>query len=280
VGSGLVAGGVGSLNRTTFAWAIGRSLRFAIGTCVVALILATTLSGAAAERFATTAYLAAIFAAVALAIGRFLPSTVPQESAVSSPAFPAFLSSSVAVVVLVSVAAGLVSQPGAEGFILAACAVLVFVAVLARCGAIAAFNAALTRGGVVVAASRYAVLIAVCALAIGAVFGGYTGETIVTFAFQVAVAATLLIAASLLMPTKAGTFAQKTYARTTALLDRLTHAFVFERTASYAAIIAIAAIVPATFLPAGYNEPFAIAAYAAALAAAFGVAMECRRLRS
>ena len=42
----------------------------------------------------------------------------------------------------------------------------------------------------------------------------------------------------------------------------------------------IAAIVPATFLPANYAEPFAIATYAAAFAAAFGVAMECRRLRS
>lgn len=267
------------MNRATFAWAVGRALRFAIGTCVVALILSTTLSGSAAERFATAAYLAAIFAAVALAIGRFLPNTAPDEAAVA-PAFPAFLTSALVVVLFVSVIAALVSQPGAETFVLIVCAVLVVVAVLVRCGAMSAFNASLTRGGLIVAASRYAVLIAVCALAIGALLGGYAGDIFVTLAFQVAVAATLLIAASLLTPTKAGIFVQKTYFRTIAVLDRLARAFVFERTASYAAIVAIAAIVPASFLPEAYREPFAIAAYAAALAAAFGVAMECRRLRS
>lgn len=279
MGSGSVAGRAGSLNRATFAWAVRRALRLAIGTCVLGLILATTLSGPAAERFATAAYLGGIFAAVALAIGRFLPSGVPEESARAFPPFPAFLSYSIGVVFFLSVVAGLVSEPGAEGFALAACALLVVVAVLARCGAITAFNAALTRGGVVAAALRYAVLVAVCALAIGALVGGYTADTIATFAFQVAVAATLLIAALLLTPTKAGIFVQKTYVRTIAMLDRLARSFVFERTASYAVIVAIAAIVPASFLPAGHGEPFAIAAYAAAVAAAFGVAMECRRLR-
>jgi hypothetical protein len=255
-------------------------VRLAVGTCVVALILATTLSGDGAERLATVAYLAAIFAAVALAIGRFLPSAAPKESAIAAPAFPAFLSNSFVVLVFVSVAALLVSQPGAEVFLLAGCALLVVVAVLLRCGALAAFSTTLTRGGLIVAASRFAVLLAVCALALGAVLGGYAAETIVTFGFRVAVAATLLVAASLLTPTKAGIFVHWAYIRTLAVLDRLTRAFVFERTASYAAIVAVAAIVPATFLPAAYREPFAIAAYAAALAAAFGVAMECRRLRS
>lgn len=275
-----MAGRARSVNRATFAWAVSRALRLAIGTCVVALILSTTLSGSAAERFATSAYLAAIFAAVALAIGRFLPSAGSEAPTVTAPAFPAFLTAAAAVVFFVSVIAGLVAQPGAEVFVLVACAALVVFAVLWRCGTIAAFNAALTRGGIVVAASRYAVLVAVCALAIGALLGGYTAETMVTFAFQAAVAATLLIAASLLTPTKAGNFVQKAYVHTIAALDRLTRAFVFERTASYAAIVAIAAIVPASILPEPYREPFAIAAYAAAFAAAFGVAMECRRLRS
>jgi hypothetical protein len=246
---------------------------------VVALILATTLSGSAAERFATAGYLAAIFAAAALVIGRFLPRSGAQ-TAVAVPAFPVFLTNSVVVVIFVSVIAGLVSLPGAEVFALVLCAVLVVFAVLVRCGAIEAFHAALMRGGFAVGASRYAVLVAVCALALGAVLSEYAAETIVRFAFQMAVVATALIAASLLTPTKAGVYAQKAYFRTISVLDRLARAFVFERTASYAAIVAVAAIVTASFLPAEYREPFAIAAYAAALAAAFGVAMECRRLRS
>lgn len=268
------------MNRATFAWAVGRALRLAIGTCVVALVLATTLSGGAGERFATTAYLAAVFAAGALAIGRFLPKADAEATASEVPPFAAFLGNSVAVIIFVSIIAALVSQPGAESFALAACAVLVVVAVLRRRGVIAAFNAALTRGGTLVAASRYAVLVAVCALAMGALLGGYAAETMVIFAFRVAVIATLLVAASLVVPTKAGIWLQTTYSRTIRSLDRLTRAFVFERTASYAAIVAVAAIVPATLLPAGYAEPFAIVAYAAAVAAAFGVAMECRRLRS
>ena len=276
MGSGFVARSTGSLNRATFAWAVSRALRLAIGTCVVALILATTLSGSAAERFATTAYLAAIFAAIALAIGRFLPAGAPGESARPGPAFPAFFTYSVTVVLFLSIVAGLVSQPGAEAFALAVCAVIVVTAVLARCGAIAAFNAALARGGLIVAASRYVVLVAVCALAIAALMGGYTADAVVTFAFRLAVVATLLIAASLLTPTKAGVFVQATYHRSIVMLDRLTRAFVFQRTAGYAAAVAVAAIVPAAFLPAAYREPFAIAAYAAALVAAFGVAMECR----
>lgn len=268
------------MNRATFAWAVGRALRLSIGTCIVALILATTLAGAAGERFATAAYLAAIFAAAALAIGRFLPKSDAEVSTSAAPAFPAFLGNSVAVIIFVSIVAALVSQPGAEAFALAAFAVLVVVAVLRRRGVTAAFNTALMRGDPIVAASRYAVLITVCALAIGSLLGGYTGEMVVIFAFRVAVIATLLIAISLVMPTKAGILLQNAYARTIRALDRLTRAFVFERTASYAAIVAVAAIVPATFLPAGYTEPFAIVAYAAAVAAALGVVMECRRLRS
>lgn len=280
MGSGFVARSNGSLNRTTLAWAIGRALRLSIGTCVLALILATTLSGSAAERFATTAYLAAIFAAIALAIRWFLPAGSPEQPGRHAPAFPTFFGYSIGIVLFLSVVAGLVSQPGAEAFALAVCAAIVVVAVLARCGAFAASHAALQRGGLIVGATRYAVLIAVLTLASAALIGGYTAEAIVTFAFRVAVVATLLIAASLLAPTKAGVFVQDTYHRTISMLDRLTRAFVFERTARYAAIVAIAAIVPATFLPADAREPFAIAAYAAAIVAAFGVAMECRRLRS
>ena len=177
MGSGFVAHRARALNRATFAWAVGRALHFAIGTCVVALILATTLSGAASERFATTAYLAAIFAAAALAVGRFLPKTEPEVPAIAAPAFPAFLGNSVAVIIFVSIVAALVSAPAAEGFALAGSAALVVIAVLNRRGVLAAFNAALTRGGPVVAASRYAVLIAVCALAIGSLLGGSNAET-------------------------------------------------------------------------------------------------------
>lgn len=268
------------MNRVTVAWALGRALRLAIATCVIALLLATTLSGAAAERFATTAYLAAIFAAVALALGRFLPAPVRVDRGPASSPFPAFLGYAGLVVLFLSVAAGFVSQPGAEGVALAAGAALVALAVLIRCGALARFNAALQSGGVLVAGSRYAVAIAVGALAIGALVGGYAAEGVVTFGYRLAVIGTLFVAASLLAPTRAGIFARATYARTIGALDRLARSLVFERTASYAAMVAVAGFIAAAVIPSPFGEPFVVIGYYGAVAAALSLIMECRRLRS
>lgn len=267
------------MNRSALAWALGRGLRFAVGTCVVALLLATTLSGSAAERFATTGYLAAIVAAVALAAGRFLPAPDANESQ-SRPIFPAFLGYSIGIVVALSVVAALVSQPGAEVVALIIAMLLFLVAVLVRSGAVGAFSQALASGGTLNAARRYVILAAVGLLAIAALAGSDVAEGVVVFAYRLAIVATLLFAASLLAPTQAGISIERSYRRLIAWLDELAHALVFERTATYAAIAALAAIIPASLLPAPFSEPFAATAWAAAAVAAFGVALECRRLRS
>jgi hypothetical protein len=269
-----------TLNRGTVAWALGRALRLAVATCVVALLLATTLSGAAAERFATTAYLAAIFAAAALALGRFLPAPARVERRTPSSPFPAFLGYTGLVVLFLSVAAGFVSQPGAEAVALAAGAALVVIAVLVRSGALREFNAALARGGVTVAGSRYAVAIALSAFAIGALVGAYNAEGIVTFGYRFAVIATLFVAATLLTPTSAGVFAKTTYVRTIDALDRLARNFVFERTASVAAIVTVAGFVAAAVIPWPFGEAFAVLGYVGAVATALSLILGCRRLRS
>lgn len=265
------------MSRSVFAWALSRALRLAIGTCVVGLLLATTLSGDVAERLATAAYLAAIFAAFALVLGRFFPYAAEERRAVSA-AFPAFLSFSAGVVVFLSLLALLVSQPGAEALILLVAVALIVTAVLVRCGTAGAFNDLLTRGGFLAAVSRYAAVAIVVALALAAIFGA--DDSIVAFAFRLTTVATLAIALSLFAPTKAGLWAQNQYVCAIAELDRLARAFVFERTATYAAIVAVAAMIVASVLPLGYAESFGIVAYVAAASAAFGVAMECRRLRS
>lgn len=280
LGAGLVADRVGALNRSALAWALGRGLRFAVGTCVVALLLATTLSGSAAERFATTAYLAAIVAAVALAAGRFLPPPPDASESRSRPIFPAFLGYSIGIVIALSVVAALVSQPGAEVMALIIAMLLILIAVVMRSGAVGAFSQALASGGTLSAARRYVILGAVALLAIAALAGSDVAEGVVVFAYRLAIVATLLFAASLLAPTRAGIFIERSYRRLVAWFDELAHALVFERTATYAAIAAIAAIIPASLLPAPFSEPFAATAWAAAAVAAFGVALECRRLRS
>jgi hypothetical protein len=268
-----------SLSRSALAWVLARALRLAIASCVVGLLLATTLSGDAAERFATAGYLAAIFAAFALALGRFFPLATAEDRRSRSAPFPIFLAYSIGVVLFLSVAAVLVSQAGAEVLALVVAVALIVTTVLVRCGTVAAFNAALVRGGFFVACCRYAVLIGVLALALAALMGT-DGETVVSVAYRFMVFAALCIAVSLIARTKAGIWAQERYVETIAHLDRLSEAFVFERTAAYAATAAVLAMIVASLLPSMVSGPFAAIAYAAAVAAAFSVAMECRRLRS
>ncbi|MFZ0365573.1 MAG: hypothetical protein WAL67_15330, partial [Candidatus Cybelea sp.] len=106
---------------SALGWALRGAIGLAIVTCIVALLLAACLSGDASERFATTAYLAALFAAIALAITHFVPQVDRQERpAYSLPAFPALLGCALGIVVFVSVVAVLVSQPGGEMLALAA----------------------------------------------------------------------------------------------------------------------------------------------------------------
>jgi hypothetical protein len=266
------------LSRDALAWAVARGLRFAIGTCVIALVLATTLGGAAAERLASAAYLAAIFAAIMLIAARFLPP--PEERKGQSAAFPAFFSYSVSVALFLSVAAVLVSEPGAEAFAFVAALALVVIAVLARTGGLAAANAAIVQGGLLAAFRRYAVVVGTLALALVALLPADSTEGIAAFAYRITVFATLLLCGSLIAPTRLGRWVAASCMKLLQLVDQLARAFVFERAASYAAIVAVAVIVPASVLPQPFSEPFAVTAYAAALAAAVGVAMECRRLRS
>lgn len=260
------------MTRSAVHWALGRALRFAVGTCVVALVLATTLAGDAAERFATTAYLAAIFAALALAAARVLPAPAAENASESAaPLFPAFLAYAIGITFLVTVVAALVSLPGAETFALVAGAALICATILARSGALAAFNSALMRGGALIAASRYAAFIGVLALALAAIAGGEAAESIVRGAYRLMLLAGFFVAASLLAPTGAGDWGRTIWQSVTAFFDQGT---------LVAATVTVAAIVTTSVLPAPYSEPFAIAAYVAAACAAVGVGMECRRLRS
>jgi hypothetical protein len=280
VGSGTMAArNAGVLKRSALAWALRQSLRFAVATCIVALVLATTLSGAGAERFATTAYIAAIVAAVSLAGMRFFPATeIPPRSAIPQPPFPIFLGYAAGVIAGLSIVAALVAQAGAEALVLVAAFGLIVLAVLVRSGRVGAFAAALSAGGVLAATSRYAVLVAVCALTFAALTGS-AGEGAVLFGYRLAIVAALAIAISLLAPTRAGTVALRSYRRLIRRLDALARRLVFQRSASNAAIVAVASIAVASLLPPPFSEPFAIVAYAAASIAALNVALECRRTR-
>ena len=266
------------LSRPTLAWALGQALRFSIGVCVLSLILATTLAGTAAERFATTGYLAAIAAAIALSLQRIL--RAESHGAASGPPFPIFFGYSIGVVILLWVVATLVSDPGAEVLAFAAAAALLLVAVALRCGVATSLNAAIVRAGPAAAALRYAVILAIGALVVAAVSDGTSADAVARFAYRLTLVAALIVALSLLAPTKAGVGVRSAVTAGLARLDALARSPICRRIAIDAAAAAVAAIVAASLLPQPVAEPFAIAAYLAAIVACAGVAMECRRLRS
>lgn len=263
------------MNAAAVAYALRKALRLAIATAVVALLFATTLSGEGAERLATTAYLAAIFAGVALVVARFLPQPA-LESANLERAFPEFVAFLFGVAALVGAGVALASLPGVEALAIVACFALVAVTALARSGSLAAFNAAVVRYGAVAAVTRYAVALALCALAVAALFGS---EAAAGVAYRLAFVAALGLCATLIAPTRAGLFLQELFAKSGGALDRLGDTFSRERVASYAAAIAVAALISAMLLARKEAEPLAIAAWVAAAAATLAVAVECRRLR-
>lgn len=263
------------MNAAAVAWALRRALRLAIATAVVALLFATTLSGEGAERLATTAYLAAIFAGIVLIAGRFLPQP-SLESERGERAFPELVAFLCGVAALVGAGVALASLPGVEALAIVACFALVAVTALARSGALAAFNATLVRYGAVAAVTRYAVALTLCALAVAALFGS---EAAASLAYRLAFVAALGLCVTLIAPTRAGVFLRKLSARSGSALDRLGDTFSRERVASYAAAVAVAALVSAMLLARNEAEPLAIAAWVAAVAATFAVAVECRRLR-
>ena len=128
---------VGPLN-AALAWALRGALRVAAGSCIVALVLAMMFYGETAERFATAAYLTAVFAGVGLVIQRFLPAVASEPKSSSAATFPSFLGYSIGIVIFLTVVAGAVSQPGAEVLAFVACVASIIVAVLVRVGTIAA----------------------------------------------------------------------------------------------------------------------------------------------
>lgn len=265
-------------------WALRGAVGFAIVTCVVALLLAACLSGDASERFATTAYLAAVFAAVALAITQFVPGTDRQEQpALPMPAFPTFLRYALGIVVFVSVVAALVSQPGGEALALAAGFGLVILAALARRGTFVPLNARLA------AALRPRSLRVVATHGLAASFGALVMASLLpddataiaaAFGYRLFFISALLLSWSLLAPTSAGTSVRQNYARAIGYLDRLARELLFGRLATYAAALAAAALVAASLLGGPFAEPLATVGYLAGVACAIGVAMECRRLRA
>jgi hypothetical protein len=258
-------------------WALGRALAYATATALAAIVIASLISGADAERFATTAYLAAIVAALILVVKWFFREAPASDSRrAPGPVFPIVFTFASGVGALLLIGAAFASEPGSEVLAVAACFGLIAAAALVHGGAIGAANARLRGGGGLSAATRYAVVAAVAALAMRALLSTHAGDGFAKLAYAAAVLATLAVAASLIEPTAAGAALRIRFAKLASAMRAPGSPRVFARTAEYAVATVIAALILASFLPQAYAERFTTTAYLATLFAALAIGVMWR----
>ena len=220
---------------------------------------------------------AGIAAAIALVASRFLPAPVDGMPRSQGP-LPAFLGYSAGVIAILSAIAALVSEPSAEAAALVACVGLVVFAVLVRCGVVAAFGSATLSGGALAALVRFSVFACLAAFAVAAIAGG-NGEhhRLAALAFQLMVVVGALLLIVMVGRTEAG---MRVSAALNAAVTHLARELAFAKSVRNTAGCGVVSMLVASLLPHPYSEPFAVIAYAAFIAAAFGLIVECRRLQA
>lgn len=254
---------------------LGRATGYAIAAAVLSLAIAAVLSGADAERFATTAYLAAIFGALAIAARRFLPDVEPPpRSGDPELPFPAVFKFVVGIVALVGFGASFVFDPVYEGIALAACFGLVGVAALVRAGTVRRTAALLAGGGAVAATRRYAVVVCAVALATAALLAPQDSERYAKIGYALAVIGVVTVAASLLYSAHPRMRAAVT--RVTAMLATPASGSVYSACATYAGAAAVLAMLFALVLSGEQSERFATVGYVAAVFGAVALAAKWR----
>jgi hypothetical protein len=269
---------IGTLKGSALAWALAGALRWAIATAIVALLLAASLPDTDAERFATTAYLAGIFAAIVLAV-KWLACgdlvEVPRRFVI--PTFPNALGFSLGIVVLLVAGSGLADDPGGEVRLILYCLIAVAGATVARAGAFGWLHARIREGGWVASARRYCALGAIAALVLSALLESWVAEFFAVLAYVSAASAMLLSASALFAAAPLGGLIRQRLAAARATVDQLSNDSLFARLIEWATLATVASLVMAALLRRPYSEPFAAIAYVAAVFATVGIAMECRR---
>ncbi len=248
--------------------ALRRALCYTIVTAIVAIVGSSLLPITDAERLATIVYLAVIFAAVMVTALHFLPvGAMPERGRPVVVTLPAALQSVLLVAIVLVVGALLAGQPEGEAFLLLGAAALTAITAFAGDGFFRALHNDLAAGGVLAALKRYSVLAAALALVLAMVAPAETKAVAVEIACWAGVAATMLLAVSLISRTGFGRFV-------TAIL-KVAPTWIFERTTSYAAYAAALALLVASLWP--QTAPLsAFCAYLAIVIVTIGVAVEIR----
>lgn len=250
------------------ASALRRAIRYTVGTAIVALIVSALLPETDAERLATVAYLAVIFAAVTVAALHFVSAGVsPEAKRPLVITLPTSLQSVVVVTIVLLAAAALAGQPGAEAFIFMVCAGLTAVTALWGAGLFRALHAELAAGGLPAALTRYAVLVGIVALLLGTMVPAEVRTIVMEGGFAAVVAAVVFLSTSLMGRTAFG--------RVVLAGFKGSPTFVFERMIRYAAYASAGALLLAGLWPQG-GDTFAFAGYVAIVFATVGMAIETR----
>ncbi len=267
-----------TLNVSILSWALRGAARYAVAVAILALTLSLFLPDTEAERFATAAYLAAIFTAIVLALKLFVPQPPAQPSArLVLPSFPALLGYALAVTILLTAAAGFAGDSGAELHLILYCLAVVGIAAIGRGGALAWLHAELTRGGRLQSTIVYAVVVAAGALVLGALLPSELTDVFAKVAYAAAAVAAVVVASLLVVPTPLGALLRSISSSASRSIEHLSGDLVFARTTDAAVVVLVTSLAMASMLRRPYAEPFAATAYAAALVATLGVGMECRR---
>jgi hypothetical protein len=245
-----------------------RALRYTVGTAIVALIVSNLLPDTDAERLATTAYLAVIFAVVTLAALHFVSGGATAET--ERPmvvTFPTALLSVVLVAIVLVVGAALAEQPGAEAFAFLACATFAAFMALSGGGLFRVLHAALAAGGVPAALTRYGALAGIVALLLATLLPAEMRGVVVEGAGWAVVIVAIALSVSLVGRTGFGKLVVAGFKGAPTM--------TFERTIGYAACACAGALLAAALLPQS-GETLAFSAYVAIVIATVGVAVETR----
>lgn len=255
-----------------------RAIGYAVAVLVASFVLAALLSDVDAERFATTAYLAAVAIALALAVRTILPAR-EMRIAKSLPPFPAILAYSATTIVLVGIGAAFVADPGAEATIFTGFALLIALLGFIRSGAAARVFGWLVRGGVLSGTINCAALLLVVAIAGAAWATPENAEAPAKLAYAAGLALLAALTVSQFAATRFGRDLRAAAARTGALLVSPASAAVFATAARYSAATFVVSVLLALVSSEPTAERFATVAYIAALFAA-GTAVMTWRLRA
>jgi hypothetical protein len=185
---------VGAPVTSALARAIARGLRGAVAVMLLAMAGAVLFPESEGERFATTAYLAAIFTVVLLVVWRCIPERERSSVSHAESSKPAVVAFWLSIGAGLSAATSLATSLTGEVLVGLLCAIAIVSAALFPRGLFAPLHREVAKGGGLRGMTRYAVVLGIAAWAVGAAFPAIVTTTAICGFAMLATAGMLTIA--------------------------------------------------------------------------------------